>query len=616
MRFLLLSFLCFAFSLMVSGQCEGNLGENIFEDGDFGSGPANILTPDPGIAPGFSYTTFPPPNDGSYTITNNTARWTNIFGTWRLFGDNSNDPNGYMMLVNASYEPGLFYEQTVNGLCENTLYQFTADVTNVVKPNTAQLLPDVSFLLDDEVYFTTGSIPEDATWKTYGFAFTTRPGQTSITLALRNNAPGGIGNDIALDNISFRACGPEALILPTTVADICEDGDPITLTATINGDQFPSPAIQWQSSPDGGLTWQDLPGENGSDYLHDRLSSGTYFYRYLLANSPANLANAKCHIVSNVKVVNVVPKLYQLSDTICSGLLFTVGDNDYDSSGSYIDTLLSSIGCDSIVQLELEVVPDPGLRGDFTVVDPSCSYRSDGSVILNSVSAGDAPYTLEFNGQATPVGSSVDSLTEGTYFFRIEDRYGCYQTDTLQLTSPFPFEIDLGPDQLLTLGEVATIPIQTSQNIVGYTWLPEGLVDCDSICSVVEVLPSGSVTLSLLATSTPGCVATDSVRLSVITDRLVFIPTAFSPNGDGRNDRFTVFGSVPNIQQVQRLRVFDRWGGEVFSSGEMMANDEESGWDGSLAERPAPVGTYVYSAEVLFLDGVVETYSGTLTLIR
>ena len=600
-----------------SGQCDGNLGENIFPDGDFGSGTANVLSPDPKIAPGFSYVAFPPPNDGSYTVTNNTALWANIFPAWRLFGDNSDDPNGYMMLVNASYEPGLFYEQTVTGLCENTLYQFSADVTNIIKRGTNQLLPNVSFLLDDEEYITTGFLPEDETWKTYGFSFTTRPGQTSVKLALRNNAPGGIGNDLALDNISFRACGPEALILPAATSDICEDGDPIVLTATINGDQFPTPALQWQTSPDGGETWRDLPGENGSSFVHDLRGSGLYLYRYLLANSPANLSNTKCHIISNVKRVNVIPKNYAVTDTLCQGLSFTVGDRTYGRTGVYVDTLVNAIGCDSIVRLDLTIVPDPGLRGLFTLTQPSCSYLPDGTARLDTIVNGTGPYRYTFAGQTRRPGETVASLIEGSYSYRIEDRYGCAREDSVRLISPNPFTVDLGPDVEMILGESVTIPVRATQPVTAYTWTPAELVDCDSICSFVDVLPPTTVMLGLTALSDDGCEAMDSVLLRVIDERLVFIPTAFSPNGDGENDRFTVFGSLPNVQGVVSLRIFDRWGGEVFSGGELLANDEQSGWDGRVGDgSEAPVGTYVYSAAVRFLDGVTQNYSGTVTLVR
>ncbi len=597
-------------------ECTGNLGENIFTDGDFGSGTANVLTPDPRIAPGFTYTTYPPPNDGSYTITNNTGLWNNIFNTWRQFGDNSDDPNGYMMLVNASYEPGLFYEQEVTGLCENTLYQFSADVTNVVQRGHNQLLPNVSFLLDGAEYINTGFIPEDATWKTYGFTFTTLPGQTSLTLALRNNAPGGVGNDIALDNISFRACGPEALIQPESAVSICEDGIPLSLTATINGDQFPSPAVQWQRSPDGGNTWEDLSGQNNLTLVEGGLPAGRYAYRYLVANSPANLASSKCRIVSNSKEVRVLPLRYPVTDTICAGLSFPVGDKEYRTTGNYTDTLISSLGCDSIVQLNLQVVPDPGLREGLDLEDPSCSYRKDGSATLSGVTGGVAPYTFTFAGGAYEVGESIDSLTEGSYAYRVTDRYGCYTEDSIRLVSPFPFTVNLGPDHSLVLGESVTLPVQTSQPITTYRWLPEGLVDCDSTCRAVEVLPPRSVTLSLRATSATGCVAADSVRFSVIEERLVYIPTAFSPNGDGRNDRFAVFGRAPNVLAVASLQIYDRWGAQIFSATDLAANNEADGWDGTLGGDLAPPGTYVYATDVLFLDGVTRSYSGTLTLIR
>ncbi len=70
--------------------------------------------------------------------------------------------------------------------------------------------PNVSFLLDGQEIHSSGDVPEDEEWHTYGFTFTTDPGQFSLTLSLQNNAPGGNGNDLAIDNISFHPCGPEA----------------------------------------------------------------------------------------------------------------------------------------------------------------------------------------------------------------------------------------------------------------------------------------------------------------------------------------------------------------------------------------------------------------------
>ncbi len=125
--------------------CSGNFGKNIFESGDFGSGTAQTLQNDPQIAPGYIYTTSLPPSDGYYTLTN-LMRQNEIYGDWLPIGDFSDDANGYMMVVNASNEPGLFYEQTITGLCEDVLYEFSADIINLVRASsTDRIDPNVSF---------------------------------------------------------------------------------------------------------------------------------------------------------------------------------------------------------------------------------------------------------------------------------------------------------------------------------------------------------------------------------------------------------------------------------------------------------------------------------------
>ena len=112
--------------------CTGNLGDNIFISGDFGRGNANVYPLDPGLAPGFIYTLQVPPDDGQYTLTNDMTKWPFVFPSWIKIGDNSQDPLGYMMVVNASYTPGIFYEQVIDNICENTLYEFSADVITLL----------------------------------------------------------------------------------------------------------------------------------------------------------------------------------------------------------------------------------------------------------------------------------------------------------------------------------------------------------------------------------------------------------------------------------------------------------------------------------------------------
>ena len=607
--------LLLAFACHLPAQiCDGNLGENIFTAGDFGSGTANVLVPDPQIAPGYNYQTNPPPNDGFYTITNNTTPWGFFASNWADIQDNSFDPNGYMMVVNASFTPGLFYEQEVDGLCENTLYVFTVDVYNLLLSSGIE--PNISFLLDGEVLYETGNIANNQQWNTYGFTFTTDPGQTSLTLSLRNNAPGGNGNDLAIDNITFRPCGPEALILPTDIANICEDGSPIDLEATIVGNQYDTPVVQWQQSFDGGITWENIPGANGLTHPHTNLSGGFYYYRYLLANDPANLLNLKCRVVSNIKIVRVIPKFYTFVDTLCQGLSFPLGNNVYDETGIYVDSMLTSIGCDSIVTLDLTILPDAGITATFDLADPSCSYLLDGSIQIDAVFNGTAPYAIDINGEPAPPPGSLFNVGGDTYTYTITDVFGCSFDSTITLQTPVPFTVELGNDLQILLGESVSLNPFFSQPPESFLWQPADLVDCDPDCTSLDFTPTTSAQYTLIATSENGCIATDSIFIDVEVIRNVYIPNAFSPNSDGINDFFTVYGAVPNVQLIEEMQVFDRWGGNLFAVRNLAPNDALNGWDGAAKGEALQAGIYTYFAKVRFLDGVVILYEGSVTLIK
>src|SRR5688500_1916919 len=145
--------------------CTGTLGHNIFTSGDFGSGSKVIYPFNPGLAPGFTYTTQVPPSNGQYILTNDMSQWSSSFPSWLTIGDNSADPEGYMMVVNANVSAGIFYEQIIEDVCENTLYEFSADVINLIMTGiTGHSLPDVSFLIDDVEVYSTGPIEQDEQW--------------------------------------------------------------------------------------------------------------------------------------------------------------------------------------------------------------------------------------------------------------------------------------------------------------------------------------------------------------------------------------------------------------------------------------------------------------------
>lgn len=309
-----LLFICFPFN-GASQLCNGSLGDPIVNI-TFGSG-GNPGAPLRAIGTGYTYFTTDCPNDGQYAIRNAT---TACFGnTWHtLARDHTGDAQGYFMLVNASYQPSDFYVDTVRNLCANTTYEFAAWIMNVMNTERygPSILPNVTFQIekpDGTVLkkVTTGDMPVTTTpqWKQYGFWFSTPPGLQKVVLRITNNAPGGIGNDLALDDITFRPCGPEieaAIAGDGDTLDVCEDElRAFTLQSAVV-DGYLSPFYQWQTSTDNGTSWSDIPGANGLTYNAQPSKVGTYQYRLTMAEME-NASLKPCRVASNRVVIGVHP---------------------------------------------------------------------------------------------------------------------------------------------------------------------------------------------------------------------------------------------------------------------------------------------------------------------
>jgi len=602
-----------------SQNCTGNVGDNIFTDGDFGRGTANVVANDPGIAPGYRYTTNVPPNDGEYTITNNTGNW-DLFAGWMPIINSSSDEIGYMMVVNASVTPGIFFERTIEGLCSDTDYQFTTDVINLIAPGFDELIkPRVEFLINGDPFFDTGDIEQNGRWNTYGFTFSTGPEQTSLTLTLRNNAPGGQGNDLALDNITFRPCGPEAFILPREPANICEDGEPITLMATIGGDQFPDPQVQWQQSFDEGDTWQDIPGATELSYEHTNVQTGEYYYRYYLAKNSNNLANPKCRIFSNRKTVRVIPKAYEVRDTICADLTYPFGDRQLTEAGVYVDSLISSIGCDSIVTLYLVLQSGREIPYTLDINPVSCAGQTDGSVNVTLEGADNTPLTIGLNGQtAVADQANFTGLAAGMYELRIVDRFGCFVMDSVAIDTPPPLQLDVVADSVIGLGDTWIVEVQLNQSVDRLSWQGDTTGVCtDRSCFPWQWQPMRDAVIIWEAANGANCVVRDTVSVRVEAQREVFVPNAFSPNGDGRNDFFLAFAKTLEVNTISTMRVFDRWGSLMFAGENLSVNEPTAGWDGrSRTGELLPQGIYTYHIVLEYIDGTQERLVGTVMLVR
>jgi len=595
--------------------CEGNLGNNIFDGGDFGSGVQNVLPQDPQIAPGYIYTLSPPPDDGLYTITNNTGAWPNLYPAWIATGDNSSDPNGYMMVVNASFSPGIFYEETITGLCESTFYEFSADIINLIIPGTPDHIdPNVDFLIDGQVVYSTGVIPKTGEWTKYGFTFETDGTQSEITLTLRNNAPGGIGNDLALDNISFRPCGPKSFIDLDSEETIflCVEGQPLSIIADIvaaTGQEF---SLFWEESQDGD-NWTKSGIVNEDTIMHDIFDPGDYYYRYISAADDINLDNDKCRIISDVIHIQVLPRFYDFQDTLCVGGRYDFNGTELSSGGIYVDTLISSFGCDSVITLTLEEVPDIPIEAELMTLDPSCFNFNDGMINLDGVTGGYGGYSYSLDGMDT--NTSISGLASGDYILEIHDRFGCNATFDVNLINPEPFTVSIGEDQSVILGEEIQVNVNSSYDIVSWQWFPGSYFSCQN-CPDPVVFPTESGYVSLTAFNENDCITVDSFFVNVARDKAVFIPNVFSPNEDGNNDRFEVKAFGNSVRSIVSFQIFNRWGNLVYNKENLLLGDIQGFWDGKVNDKYVPQGVYTYLIEVEYLDEIKEIITGDVTIIR
>lgn len=319
----LLSFLL----LVITGysqQCTGSLGAPIVNV-TFGAGPnsTTLGAVQPGATTTYIYRNAPgnPPAtvfDGEYSIVNGVP----VNNAWfQGAPDHTGNPNGYMAFFNAAPAAGAFYSQNVTGLCAGTTYEFAAWIANVINSNVIPngAVPNVTFQIRDGntnnllASVNTGNINATnvMTWTRYAAMFTTPIGTTNVILSLNNLNAGGtgnVGNDLAIDDITFRPCGPLTTASfssnsPQTTSTICQ-GSSFGLFGTVNP-PIGNPAYQWQISYDNGGTWTDIPGANTLNYTHPPIAPGTYSFR-LLSAAAGNINNVNCRYISAPITLNVL----------------------------------------------------------------------------------------------------------------------------------------------------------------------------------------------------------------------------------------------------------------------------------------------------------------------
>ena len=140
-------------------------------------------------------------------------------------------------------------------------------------------------------------------------------------------------------------------------------------------------------------------------------------------------------------------------------------------------------------------------------------------------------------------------------------------------------------------------------------------LDCTN-CRNPVAKPLGTTSYFVSATNRNGCIAKDTLKITVANKRKVFIPTAFSPNNDGNNDIFMVYGGN-EVRKINKFQIYNRWGNRVFGAENILPNDPSKGWDGLFEGQVAEMGSiFIYAVEVEYINGKIEVFSGDVTIVR
>lgn len=297
------------------------------------------------------------------------------------------------------------------------------------------------------------------------------------------------------------------------------------------------------------------------------------------------------------------PYTYQWSDTQTQATALNL------SAGTYVVTVLDNNLCSATSSIVL-IEPNE-MQQSISFSDPTCFGTTDGEIEVEQMTGGVMPWNVVINQQA---GSYANSLTEGTYIVQSTDQSGCYIADTIVLTSPEFWGITLSGDTTLSFGESIQLQptfVGTPSGAVQYDW---SLGSCPN-CQINTISPTGLTNLSLQVTDGNGCVESASMTISVDINRDVYIPNVFTPNNDGQNDIWFISAN-PFLTSIPSIKIFDRWGDQVFGAIDAEPNSTLDGWDGVFKSQPLQPGVYVYRVELLFQDGVDRTVHGNVTLIR
>jgi gliding motility-associated-like protein len=279
------------------------------------------------------------------------------------------------------------------------------------------------------------------------------------------------------------------------------------------------------------------------------------------------------------------------------------------STTRYNVAIEATDACTVADEVEVVIIPAPDTAG-YLLTSPRCHNGNDGIIALNYARGGTPPYSLVVDNQVLSDQIFINNLSSGSYTIRLLDAKKCYYESTLFLKNPDSFHLKL-PDPIeLNFGDSFRLRVQTNHVLDTFFWSDPSLKRLDTM-----LRPYESRSFSITAIDTLGCKRTAATTVTVRRTNDVYSPNIFSPNNDGKNDYFALYGGK-TVVEIRNMKVFDRWGDMVFQSPKVFPARDDASWDGFFNGKQAPIGVYIFFAEVFYIDGHTEIVKGDVTLIR
>lgn len=231
---------------------------------------------------------------------------------------------------------------------------------------------------------------------------------------------------------------------------------------------------------------------------------------------------------------------------------------------------------------------------------------------IDKILGGTAPYTLQLNNDIVSLNGK--SLESGEYHLQLTDTNLCVKSIDFTVIRPIEIVVDAGSDLEILRGESVKLSPSFSSNTSIFEWESNSTLDCLS-CPEPEASPLESQVYVLTVYDENGCSAQDDVQVRVKFDKGVIAPNIVNVSSH-LNNRFTIYPLYTSVEEIEYIKIYDRWGNLVFMKEHLLSGDTSQGWDMTFGGQTCEEGVYIWIASIKYVDGSDETVSGDVTLIK